>query len=121
MSPPDKEGCCIDMKGSELAGSPGPVDAALIGIGERDGEREAVIIKNRMPWSGCLVSFMVHRSALERCPDLSIHPKLPKDWELYCATPMGVNYAKIEFVVEGEVKREDGLTVKGIMDELGII
>lgn len=95
--------------------------AAVDAMVPEDREAQYAPLLSTTPWHGCLISFIVHRSALERCPDLSIHPKLPKCWELYCATPKGLNYAKIEFSVEGDVKREDGRTVKGIMEELGIL
>lgn len=72
------------------------------------------------PWHGCLISFMVRRSALERAPDLYLQT-LPKGWELHSGKPVGYTWAKMEFTVEGDVKREDGETVKRIMTELGMM
>jgi len=84
-------------------------------------EREAEVpISEPTPWSGCVVSFMVPLSALERAPDLYLHRDMPKGWELYCAAPKGTR-AKLEFYVAGDVKREDGETVKRVLEELGML
>lgn len=98
----------------------------LRGVDPDDFERLSGMVRggentsqSEVPWTGCIVSYMITHGSSNRCPDLSRHSLMPKGWLLSSYKPVGTK-ARLEFTVDGAVKIEDGETVKQIMRDLGL-